>query len=44
MTRRKYNVGKWLPSDQEFENDWVKRYIKKLKQKKISIYYHRFNL
>lgn len=28
MTRRKYNVGKWLPSDQEFENDWVKKIYK----------------
>ncbi len=25
MTRRKFNVGKWLPSDQEFENKWIKK-------------------
>ena len=25
MTRHKFNVGKWLPSDQEFENKWVKK-------------------
>lgn len=28
MTRHKFNVGKWLPSDQEFQNKWVKKVLK----------------
>nr|WP_259686681.1 phosphatidylserine decarboxylase [Lactobacillus helveticus] len=40
MTRHKFNVGKWLPSDQEFENKWVKRFMRKLRVKKIKICFH----
>ncbi|RVU70393.1 MULTISPECIES: phosphatidylserine decarboxylase family protein [Lactobacillus] len=25
MTKHKFNVGKWLPSDQEFEDKWIKK-------------------
>ncbi|TSO25399.1 phosphatidylserine decarboxylase family protein [Lactobacillus sp. LL6] len=28
MTRHKFNVGKWLPSDQEFQDKWVKTVLK----------------
>lgn len=28
MTKRKFNVGKWLPSDQEFEDNWLKKIYK----------------
>lgn len=31
MTRHKFNVGKWLPSDQEFENKWVKKVYEEAK-------------
>ncbi|MBW7986269.1 phosphatidylserine decarboxylase family protein [Lactobacillus helveticus] len=31
MTRHKFNVGKWLPSDQEFENKWVKKIYEEAK-------------
>lgn len=30
-TRHKFNVGKWLPSDQEFENKWVKKVYEEAK-------------
>ena len=28
MTKHRFNVGKWLPSDQEFENQWLKKVYK----------------
>ncbi|MFA7716729.1 phosphatidylserine decarboxylase family protein [Lactobacillus acidophilus] len=31
MSRHKFNVGKWLPSDQEFENKWVKKIYEEAK-------------
>lgn len=31
MSRHTFNVGKWLPSDQEFENKWVKKIYEEAK-------------
>ncbi|MCT3607520.1 phosphatidylserine decarboxylase family protein [Lactobacillus acidophilus] len=31
MSRHKFNVGKWLPSDQELENKWVKKIYEEAK-------------
>lgn len=31
MSRHKFNIGKWLPSDQEFENKWVKKIYEEAK-------------
>ncbi|WP_297953851.1 phosphatidylserine decarboxylase family protein [uncultured Lactobacillus sp.] len=31
MMRHRFNVGKWLPSDQEFENKWVKKIYEEAK-------------
>lgn len=31
MNRHKFNVGKWLPSDQEFENKWIKKVYEEAK-------------
>lgn len=31
MSRHKFNVGKWLPSDQEFEDKWIKKVYEEAK-------------
>lgn len=36
MTKHRFNVGKWLPSDQEFENKWLKKVYKEAESEEKS--------